>query len=260
MKKFILALLFSIILTSCENKTIQEISDDFNTINPHWSTLQTTDNDSYEIVTDPLNESNKALLFRLLPDDFNSGGKRNEFVLKTKDSIGYEVEYSFKFLFYPEFFSKQKEQDWIMIHQWHDSPPIGFNWENYNMQTRPPIQVYIQTNPNGKFYIIYAYGLFDKNKKELRHIKFKEPIDSNIWYSFKNKIYWNTNETGYSIPQINDEYLIDKKEDTDHKIWGANMFNNVPNYFKMGLYGNNKSTDSISVLIDEFSYKLRKVQ
>lgn len=257
-EKYLILLLFLSLLSSCENKIIQKIADDFETIEPHWSTHETTDNKSFKIVTDPLNESNKALLFNLYPTDFNAGGKRNEFVLKTLDSIGYQVEYSFKFLFYPEFFSKEKEQDWIMIHQWHDSPPLGFNWENYNMQTRPPIQVFIQTNPNGKFYIFYAYGLQDKNKNDLRYIKFEEPIESNKWYFFENKIYWNTNESGYSIPKINDEFLVNKDEDKEHKIWGANMFNNVPNYFKMGLYGNYKSNDTISVLMDEFSYKLRK--
>lgn len=55
---------------------------------------------------------------------------------------------------------------------------------------------------------------------------------------------------------INGEYLVKADENYEGKIFGANMYNDVPNYFKMGLYGNYKSNDTVSVNIDDFNYEL----
>lgn len=259
-KSIIKSVFLTILLThfsSCNGeKPIQEFSDNFYTINPYWNTSETTDKTRFEIVTDPLDDRNNVLLFHLFPDDFNSGGKRNEFVIRTKDTIGYKVEYSFKFMFPESFFKPDKEQDRIMIHQWHDKPPLGISWQDYKMLTRPPVHLYIQVNPDNKFYIIYAYGLWNKDIKELRHIKYEQPLLPNEWYKFENTIKWEMDESGYSIPKINGEYLIKPDENEAGKIYGPNMFNDVPNYFKMGLYGNYKRNDTISVFIDEFRHSL----
>ncbi|MAB56801.1 MAG: hypothetical protein CL524_04540 [Aequorivita sp.] len=256
-------LILCLYLCSCSNediikdeRIIQEFSDSFYTINPYWNTSETTNNSRYGIVNDPLDIQNNSLVFHLFPEDFNYGGRRNEFVLKTKDTIGLNVDYSFKFLFTSEFFARYKELDWIMIHQWHDMPPRGMSWSDYNMDTNPPIQLYIRVLPGDKYYIVYAYGLKDKNRKSLRHLTYEFPLQPNEWYSFENTIKWAKDESGYSIPSINGEYLVKSDENPTGKLIGANMFNDVPNYFKMGLYGNYLSNDTISVYIDNFNYLL----
>ncbi|NCT16763.1 MAG: hypothetical protein COZ75_13615 [Flavobacteriaceae bacterium CG_4_8_14_3_um_filter_34_10] len=130
-------------------------------------------------------------------------------------------------------------------------------WKEYDMQTTPPIHLYIQLLPGNEYYISYAYGLWDKSKKEVRRFQSKAPLRPNIWYTFENKVRWSTEDkVGYSIPKINSENLVD--ENIQGKIYGRNMYNFMPNYFKMGLYANNKFNDTISVLIDDFSYILRK--
>src|SRR5690606_19962304 len=154
------------------------------------------------------------------------------------------VRYSFKFLFAPDFFSKEKEQDWIMIQQWHDKPPRGMSWEDYNMETTPPVHLYIQLLPGDKYYISYAYGLWDKDKKHVVRLKYEYPLEPNKWYSFENTVKWEMDESAYSIPIINGVYLVKAEDNQEGKIFGANMYNDVPNYFKMGLYGNYKSNDT----------------
>ncbi len=235
---------------------IQQFSDSFNTISPFFNTSETTDTTRYEIINDPVNIENRTLRFHLLPDDFNAGGKRNEFLLMTMDTIGYNVQYSFKFLFSPEFFSREKEINWIMIHQWHDRPPSGLSREEYNMDTTPPLHLYIQLLPGDKYYISYAYGLWDKDKDHVVRLKYDYPLEPNRWYSFENTVKWEMDESAYSIPSINGENLVKAEDNDQGKIFGANMYNDVPNYYKMGLYGNNKSNDTVSVYIDDFDYEL----
>lgn len=261
--KYVLFLIICLCFYSCSKENlikneyiIQRFSDSFYTINPYWDTSETTNSSRYGIVNDPVNIENNVLFFHLLPEDFNYGGKRNEFVLKTKDTIGYTAHYSLNFLFTSKFFTDNKELDWIMIHQWHDMPPKGIKWGDYNMQTNPPIQLYIRVLPGDKYYIVYAYGLKDKNNNKLRHLTYEYPIKPNEWNSFENTIKWAKDESGYSIPIINGEYLINSEENPKGKIIGPNMFNDVPNYFKMGLYGNYKRNDTISVYLDDFNYEL----
>ena len=143
-----------------------------------------------------------------------------------------------------------------MIHQWHDEPPRGIGWGDYNMQTNPPVQLYIRVQPGDKYYIVYAYGLWDKDKKHIRHLTYEYPLQPNEWYSFENTVRWSMDDSGFSIPRINGDYLIKRDENDKGKIFGANMYNEVPNYFKMGLYGNYIENDSISVYIDDFNYVL----
>ena len=261
--KYVSILVIIVLVSSCSiddnmNGRIisQRFSDSFYTINPYWDTSETNDRSSYGIVQDPVNSQNNPLIFHLLGDDFIQGKKRNEFKLKTMDTIGNDVNYSFKFLLPPEFFTEDKELDWIMIQQWHDEPPRGLSWRDYNMETNPPVQLYIRVLPGDKFYIVYAYGLWDKSKKNIRHLTYEYPLQANTWYSFENTVRWSMNESGFSIPKINGENLIKKEENEEGKIIGSNMYNDVPNYYKMGLYGNYKRDDSISIYFDDFEYVL----
>ena len=255
--KSLICYLSILIIISCDNhKVIQQVKDDFNIVDTIWNRSQTTSDKNYKIISDPKNPKNKVIKFQLYPDDYISSGKRSEFTLKTKDTIGLKVKYSYKFLFKPDFFSKKKEQDWVMLHQWHDKPPKNLNWKNYGMLTKPPIHLYVQLSPDNNYSLVYAYGLANKNKYEMRHIPYQKTLKPNQWYTFENEVLWGTQKTAYSKPKINDSFLIKNKENKEHKIFGPNMYNSVPNYFKLGLYGNNKSNDTISVLIDNFEYIL----
>lgn len=235
---------------------IHQFSDSFDAIDVNWDTAETNGPSRYEIKTDPLNAENNALRFQLLPNDFIEGKKRNELKLKTDYDVTYDVNYSFKFLLPSEFFQDDKELDWIMIQQWHDQPTRGLSWATYNEQTNPPVHLYIRVLPGNQYYLVYAYGLHDKNRNQIVNLTYEYPLKPNQWYSFENTVSWSMNDTGFSIPKINGEFLVEKDDNDEGKLFGANMFNDVPNYYKMGLYGNYKRNDSISIYIDDFNYLL----
>lgn len=248
-------------LVSCEiEKEHISINDNFDELSPLWVKDEIKDASRYEITNDPTDANNNVLKFQLFPDDFNAGGKRNEFKLKTKDSIGMIVNYSFQFMLTEDFFKKDRPHDWIIIHQWHDDPPKGKTWAEYGMLTKPPVHLYIQGNTDGNHKIVYTYGLWNRNMKLTRSFIFKEPIQPNKWYTFSNEVLWDVKETAYSIPRINDEFLVETSENNEHKVFGANMYNVVPNYYKMGLYGNNLSKDTLSIYFDNFTYSLKKAE
>lgn len=54
--------------------------------------------------------------------------------------------------------------------------------------------------PGDKYYITYAYGLWDKSKKHVVRLKYQYPLEPNTWYIFENLVNWEMDETGYSIP------------------------------------------------------------
>lgn len=236
---------------------IKSYKDSFDTLKEFWDKEETTDSTRFKITKDPINDSNNVIKFQLHPDDWNANGKRNEFKLDyhfTFDENKLISDYSFIFLFTEDFFKPREEVDWIMIHQWHDKPPEGVSWEDYNLGTHPPINVYIQVWPNGESYIVYNYGLWTKDFKNLQDYIYSEPLAPNKWYNFENSIAWSHDGSGYSIPKINGEFLSNIS--SDGKIFGANIYNEQGNYFKMGLYGNYTSQDTISMYFDDFHYNL----
>ncbi|MEZ4859409.1 MAG: heparin lyase I family protein [Flavobacteriaceae bacterium] len=250
-----------IVLVGCKEDTalVQTFNDNFDYHNSIWETYQVTDSSRFILTPEPTNFNNNCLKFSLFPNDFHAGNKRNEFVLLTNDSIGRVVEYSFKFMFPRSFFEKEKKVDWIMIHQWHDEPPKGISWKNYQENTKPPIALYVSTSPDGRHKIVYNYGLESNNFQEKKHFIYKRYIRPNVWYTFSNTIKWSFNKNdGYSIPRINEEYLTSKGPYKASLIEGNNMYNEVSNYFKIGLYGYKKHQDTLFIYIDDFKYTLKE--
>ena len=238
-------------------KSDELYTDTFDQLEDFWITSEISDPSRMKIVPDPTDSSNNTVRFFLYPDDFVNNGKRNELVLKTMDKSGYTVKYSFRFMLPPDFF-KKREHDWIMIHQWHDEPPYGLDWHGYDMQTHPPINLTVKLTPGEKYYIIFNYGLWNKEINELQVAQYKKPLKPHQWYTFENTVHWNFDKTGYSQPSIDGTYLFNDEE--DGKVYGANVYNEVGNYFKMGLYGNKKQRDTISIYFDDFGYQLSSPQ
>lgn len=236
---------------------VKSYNDSFDTLKEFWDKRETTDDTRYEITKDPINNNNNVLRFHLHPDDWNANGKRNEFKKDydfTFDADELKSEYSFKFLFSEDFLKSREEIDWIMIHQWHDKPPKGMSWGDYDLGTHPPVNVFIQVKPNNENYIVYNYGLWTKDFNDVQTYIYSEPLEPNKWYEFENVVKWSYNEDGYSIPKINGEFLSDIS--SEGKVFGANAYNDQGNYYKMGLYGNYAAQDTISVNFDDFNSNL----
>lgn len=260
-KKCVLySLLVLLVVSSCnEAKVLQELSDDFSTHNPIWKTKQISDSSRFLLVKDPIDYNNSCVQFALFPNDINAGRKRNEYVLKTKDSINNLVNYSFKFLLPDSFFKEREKEDWIMIHQWHDDPPKGVKWKDYKDKTQPPVSLYIKVTPNNPPLLKYTYGLHSKYIEEKEFYTYKRNLRPNTWYHFSNTVKWSLDSlVGFSSPKVNDEYLASINGKLSKEIRGRNMFNTMPNYYKMGIYGNKEMNDSIYILFDDFEYELRE--
>lgn len=264
MKNLCILFIIGLSLISCRNEIERDLSsnykhyDYFDKIKPFWEKSETTDSTRYEIVTEK-ELKNKTLKFYLHPDDFNASGKRNEFKFKLEkekdkrpDST---VFYTFQFKFSKDFFKARQEKDWLIIHQWHDQPPAGMTWSEYDGPTGPPVDLAIFINPDNEHYIVYNYGIKTKEKNLKKAVRYKEPLQPDTWYTFKNEIVWSYNDDGYSVPQINDTYLV---KEENGKLYGANIVNEAGNYYKMGLYGNLKGNDTISIEFDNFGIKSTK--
>jgi len=238
MNKWLIIVVLS--LLSCKSNDIKfelKYSDDFEktTLNKEW-TKETATKQSLEIVSDPLNKKNKVLKLKLNLGDVSgkgrySNGYRCEVVYSPKDTINTVVKYQFKFLFLESFFKKGEKQGWIMIHQWHDNPALGYTWSDCK-GTNPPYNLYVQHNANGDYFLKFTRGLRIGNIDERTTITYKDKLIPNHWYTFENEIKWHVySDKSYCIPKLG-QYFSDKKE----KIYQRNMYNQIPNYFKMGLY------------------------
>ncbi len=262
--RFLKTIIFTVVccclLTSCV--ITQQYTDQFNTLRAQWNTDETKSADNYNIVPDPTNPENSVLAIHLYPQDTGiRNGKRSELKLPTKDRMGSVIHYSFDFLLPPGFFQQKPQKTWIIIQQWHAQPPPGKTWANYHRQTHPPLNLFIAIRPNPQPYkIVYAYGLWDNEQEHVQDFVYDQALKPNTWYTFENTVKWGMDSTAYSIPKINGHNLV--KTNKSGKVFGANMFNRSPNYFKIGFYGGKKKDihKPITLYIDNFTYELNPKQ
>ncbi len=246
-----------VLLSSCEQpNTVISFQDSFDSKSSGWITVQMADSTRHIIVQDPLDSGNNCLKLSQFPTDHFAGAKRSEYVFRPDVAPGRTVNYSFKFMFPKSFFKPRDQNDWIIIQQWHDEPPKDTLWQDYKENTKPPMALLIGLKPSGQHTIEFKYGLKSNQFNQDQTVMYSGTLQPDTWYTFANTIAWSMeNESGYAIPKINGEYLVPKSKQEEHKVLGRNMYNNVPNYYKTGLYGNKKSNDTIFFYLDEFSYK-----
>jgi len=252
-KQKFLILLTLLVMISCESaRIIDQFSDNFEDIQPHWK-WELRDTSRIELSS----FSKEGIKINLFPQDTGiNKGKRTELSLQSKDTLGDIVNYSIKFMFPESFFKENKNKDWIMIHQWHSRPPIGESWADFKSGTHPSVNLAVAVSPGKEYYLMYNYGLWNNEKKDVRGLRYPEVLKPNKWYEFENTIYWEEKDNAYSIPKVNGTFLVPEEEHPEGKIYGANMYNNRPNYLKIGFYGNNANKDSISIFFRDFNYKL----
>ncbi|MGJ8665375.1 MAG: heparin lyase I family protein [Patiriisocius sp.] len=247
-----------------KNKTIKIIEDDFEgPLKKIWKKEQ-QDSSRILTVSDPLNKNNKVLKVDLNIGDYASGGLRTEVLFEPKDSFGYQTNYSFKFLFPDDFFKKGEKKGWFIIHQWHDAPAPGFNWKTYNRITAPPIHLLVEHNPNGDYYLIFKTGLKIGSMDEIYSVFWKEKLKPNEWYEFSCEVLWSLyNSEGYAAPKLNGEPPYDFSDEVTQKrvkVMRRNMYNSIPNYFKMGLYRSNYEEYNRTIYFDDLKYNSFRVK
>lgn len=130
----------------------------------------------------------------------------------------------------------------IMIWQWHSKPKPGKGWAHYkkcNPFNTPSIAYYITTNDNKNFYLILRYG--NNGKKDLAHkddtwstIAVKK-IEIQKWHDLVIEIKWSFTNSGYVASYVDNEPLT-PFNGLHNYIYGANMHNESPPYYKFGQY------------------------
>ena len=245
------------LLLACDGpNTVSKFTDNFNERSGAWITVQLEDSTRHRIITDPLNPENRCLKLSQHPKDFFAGAKRSEYVFRPDARSGRVVRYSFKFMFPEEFFKTRKEKDWVIIQQWHDEPPTGTVWAEYQENTKPPMALLIGLKTDGAPTIEFKYGLKSNSYDQDLTVMYPERLRAGEWYTFANEILWSDLEgVGYAKPKLNDVYFVQNDVNSENKVTGQNMYNSVANYYKMGLYGNKKSQDTIYFFLDEFKYE-----
>ena len=222
--------------------------------------MELSDIDRHRIVNDPMDPNNKVLNVELRLEDYASG-LRSELVIFTKDSIGYKTNYSFRFMFPESFFREGEDPGWYIIHQWHDLPDPGFNWNTQHKSTQPPIHLSVERDSENQYFLVFSNGLQTGGMDEIVKVKWEETLEPNRWYTFSCEVLWGVyNNRSYSIPKIDGRYMVNGHLPADsdiesHKIYRRNMYNSLPNYFKIGLYRSGTEKYIREIYFDDFKHE-----
>ena len=116
---------------------------------------------------------------------------------------------------------------------------------NLNLRlSGPPIALSINND-----YLGLKTGVKSMSHK-VTYTIFEDKLRPNIWYTFSCKILWSFDDTGYVEAKLNGEYF--KNEEGGNRIYNRNMYNIMPNYFKMGLYRSKNGPINRTILFDDF--------
>ncbi|MGJ5642993.1 heparin lyase I family protein [Formosa sp. S-31] len=130
----------------------------------------------------------------------------------------------------------------IMICQFHSKPAPGSTWNHYvkyNPFNRPSIALFIVTNDNENYYLVLKYGNNGKSefeyKDEIWSTIAVKKIELNNWIDIVIEAKWSRSNSGYIASWLNNEPFT-PFNGVHNKVYGANMHNESPVYFKFGQY------------------------
>lgn len=184
--------------------------------------------------------------------------KRSEYGFSLSDKIGQNKYFAFSFRIPKSLkFDKANLGREIMICQWHSKPGPGKDWEHYkkfNPFNRPSIALYVTTNDNDNFYLVLRYGNNGKNdfkhKGEVWSTIAVREMQKGKWYDMAFEIKWSFTNSGYIASWVNNEPFT-PFNGLHNYIYGANMHNKSPAYFKFGQYRYWDDSNTHEVHFDE---------
>ncbi len=212
----------------------------------NWGVREAAHEDSVQIVTDPVRKGRCAAKFTVRPGDFVSNGNRAELSYDNRDYSGSEGWYGWSFMIPADFEDTEwRPKLWQCVGQWHDQPNLerGETWANFPGHS-PSVALYY-TSKNG----VPALELWHGAKKE-QDIVGTLPISKGQWIDVVFHIRWSPDEKGFVEAWLNGKPFI-TPESEQHKVFGANMWNDYPHFLKVGLYRSSKITTTNSVYFDE---------
>ncbi len=263
--------LFILFIISCLKINAQELKkkefkffDDFNTVpsaKKGYRNFEITDFNCFTM--DTISGEGKIndgyLITEMNKTGKNGSPKRTEFginLIKGANEIQF-LSISFKV---PSTFMLDEENlgRQVMISQFHSKPAPDSNWEHYvkfNPFNRPSVALFITTNDNLNFYLVLKYGNNGKkefdNKDEIWSTVAVKKIELDEWNDVILEVKWSFSNSGYIASWLNNEPFT-PFNGLHNKIYGANMHNKSPVYFKFGQYRYFDDSNTHQVFFDEF--------
>ncbi|MBP92772.1 MAG: hypothetical protein CMC55_01500 [Flavobacteriaceae bacterium] len=144
-----------------------------------------------------------------------------------------------------------------MIAQIHSRPEKGKDWKHYrknNPFNRPSVGLFYTQRDDG-YYLLAYYGLNGKPDTKFEGQRWKKIVEQKIepdyWHKINLNIKYAFDDTGYISYYLNDK-AITEFNGKDYKVYGGNMHNSAPNYFKFGLYRPWKNSTVQRIYFDNF--------
>ncbi len=213
--------------------------------------------DSLEIIQDPLDATNHVLQITVHPTDTPAQGdeekkkSRAEIGVRSVGDPGEERWFSFKFMIPKNFKDTQEKKTFHIISQIqrYDKEIDGKYVDGYGLKdegdTLSPTIALEYGSENGKSGVALKYGLADRTKPNT--LLKKISIEKGQWYTIKLHVKWSQQDDGFVEGWINDESLTPSNE----KVFGANMYTNLPRDFRIGVYRGHDLQTVNSVLFDD---------
>jgi hypothetical protein len=202
------------------------------------------DHSRVQIVSDLVRRGTGSAKFTLLPEDDHAGGNRSELKLYWDGALGVTTWCSWSVLIPTDYVDPPEAPGHQIIGQWHDRPPAGVEWADYESHT--PLIAVKYVARDGQSAIQVTYGLDGINKK----IVATQLIEKGRWIDLTFCIRWSMGANGF-VEIWKDGQPITTFNGTDHKVYGPNMYNETPAYLKIGLYRAPGFTTTNSVYFDE---------
>ena len=112
--------------------------------------------------------------------------------------------------------------------------------------------MFITHDYSNNYFLCFSAGLKRGSLNEKKTLKIKRKLQSNKWYTFSCEVLWSLYNVGYAEPKLNGRYFSSSKNLDDNKIETRNMYNIVPNYFKVGIYRPKDGAIKRAILFDDF--------
>lgn len=236
-----------------------------------WNT-EIADIVAAQFFRDEAAQSKCAVKFTVTSKSYLNKGTRAEFSKDFGDMAGEEAIYRWEFLVpkshqdIPIWNTQTDTPNWQTLAQFHDQPDPskGESWKTYPGNSSP-------------LKLGYAYIDFDEPhlQKQLKNPEVRKvferfdvrsgdsvvaliydykpqvviPIIKGEWVPVELHVRWSRADDGYGIIRIGGE-------DAQHfKVQGRNMINDMPHYFKLGLYRNPAIQHESSVFVRDFEYQ-----
>jgi len=196
-----------------------------------------------QLVSSPVLDGNKSIVFRVYPDEIVNMGNRAEIVLKNSDPICSEAWYRWSF-YLPTTYNDSDPSKWQIFGQWHDQPSF---WESiFGHPARSPMVSYLYYFINDTCFLKLSYGV-GSNRTMVGSI----PFSKGTWNTITTHVFWSVDSNGFIESWLNQSRFT-PFNGHDYKYIGPNMFNNEPAYLKIGIYRDKTIDQPNTIYYDRF--------